>query len=156
MLNSNVYRRAINRIDHDSFNQQLADTDWNPVYGCDTTERKWNVFCETFIGQLDNVAPLRRVRNRQVTAPAVTAETQQLLQSRRATLARGDRAEYKRVNRLCRAAVRNDTRARYAGAISRGDRGGLWRVLRPVLGRKQQSCEIPRITPNALKVTIPP
>ncbi|KAF0290752.1 hypothetical protein FJT64_011015 [Amphibalanus amphitrite] len=53
-----------------------------------------------------------------VTAPPVSAETQQLLQSRRAALARGDRAEYKRVNRLYRAAVRNETRARYAGGVA--------------------------------------
>ena len=70
--------------------------------------------------------------------------------SRRAALAGGDRPEYKRVNRLYRAAVRNESRERYAGAIRRGDRGGLWRVLRPVIGRKQQTCEVPRITPNAL------
>ena len=85
-----------------------------------------------------------------MTAPLVSAQTQQLLQRRRAALAGDDRAEYKRVNRLYRAAVRNETRARYAGAISRGDRGGLWRVLRPVIGRKRQTCEIPKITPNAL------
>ena len=55
--------------------------------------------------------------------------------------------------------MRNESRERYAGAISRGDRGGLWRVLRPVIGRKQQTCKVPRITPNALNdyyVTIGP
>ena len=60
---------------------------------------------------------------------------------------------------LCRAAVRNESRARFESAIGRGDRGGLWRVLRPIIGRKQQQCEIPRITPDALNnyyVTVGP
>ena len=146
------YRRAISRIDKDLFNQQLAETDWTPVYQSDTTDLKWSVFRDTFIGLLDAVAPLKRVRDRQLTASPVSAGTQQLLQSRRAALAQGDRTEYKRVNRLYRAAVRNESRERYAGAIRRGDKGGLWRVLRPVIGRKQQTCEVPRITPNALNV----
>ena len=72
------------------------------------------------------------------------------MQRRRAALAGNDRAEYKRVNRLCRAAVRNESRARFESAIGRGDRGGLWRVPRPIIGRKQQQCEIPLITPDAL------
>ena len=70
---SSVYRRAISRIDHDSFNQQLAETDRSPVFDCDTTERKLNVFHGAFIDQLNTVAPLKRVRDRQVTAPPVSA-----------------------------------------------------------------------------------
>ncbi|KAF0300638.1 hypothetical protein FJT64_026887 [Amphibalanus amphitrite] len=68
---------------------------------------------------------------------------------RRAALAGSDRAEYKEANRLCRAAIRRDCRAWYEREIRENSRGGLWRVLRPVIGRKQQQCDIPRITPNA-------
>ena len=46
--------------------------------------------------------------------------------------------------------MRADSRARYEGELARGGRSALWRVLRPVLGRKQQQCEVPDITPDAL------
>ena len=147
---SSVYRRAISKIDSESFNHRLAETDWTPVYYSMTTEGKWNSFNHTLISHLDAVAPLKSVRQRQPTGQPVSAETRQLLQRRRAALAGNDRDEYKRANRLRRAAVRNESRARFATAISRGDQGGLWQVLRPVIGRKQQQCEVPRITPDAL------
>ncbi|KAF0289962.1 Protein phosphatase 1 regulatory subunit 37 [Amphibalanus amphitrite] len=65
------------------------------------------------------------------SAPPVSADTQRLLQRRRAALAGSDRAEYKEANRLCRAAIRRDCRARYEREIRENSRGGLWRVLRP-------------------------
>ena len=54
-----------------------------PVSDCDRTEHKWNVFRDIVIDRLNTVAPLRRVRDRQLTAPPVSAETQQLLQRRK-------------------------------------------------------------------------
>ena len=154
-----VHRRAISKVDQAAFNQQLSEADWSPVFSSVTTESKWTSFRQIFTSQLNTVAPPKLVRQREFTAPPVSAETQRLLQRRREALAGTDRAQYKEVNKLCRAACRRDHREQYEREIGRGDRGGLWRVLRPVLGRKQRQCEIPRITPDALNdyyVTVGP
>ena len=145
-----VYRRSMSRVDFPAFNLQLYTADWLPIYSAPTTDTKWDRFQRILTAQLDTVAPLRRVRERRPVAVPVTPETQQLLRDRRAALRSGDRDEYKRVNRQCRAAVRADSRARYEGELARGGRAALWRVLRPVIGRKQQQCAVPNITPDAL------
>ncbi|XP_043210812.1 uncharacterized protein LOC122375471 [Amphibalanus amphitrite] len=155
-----VYRRSLSRVDFPAFNQQLYAADWLPVFAAPTTDTKWDRFQRILISQLDTVAPLRRVRERRPAAVPVTPETRQLLRDRRAALGSADRAEYKRLNRLCRAAVRADCRARYEGELARSGRAALWRVLRPVIGRKQQQqCTVPNITPDALNdyyVTVGP
>ena len=147
---SNVYRRAISRIDNDVFSQQLSDTDWTRVYCSVSPDQKWLSFKQIFLAQLDTVAPLKRTRVRTRTSQPLTYETQQLLQRRRAALTANDRAEYKRINRLSRAAIRSDCRALYQREIERGDRGSLWRVLQPIIGRKKQQCQTPNVTPDAL------
>ena len=157
--NSNVYRRALSKIDVPGFNERLSGVDWTPVIYSGTTDRKWQSFVQIMTRQLDEVAPLRRVRERQHVPPPLSAETQLLHRRRRAALSAGDRPEYKRLNRLCRAAVRRESRERYEGELARGDRGGLWRVLRPVLGSKREQREVPRMTPDALNdyyVTVGP
>ena len=154
-----VYRRSMSRVDFPAFNLQLYGADWRPTYSAPTTDTKWEQFQRILSAQLDTVAPMRRVRERQSAVVPVTPATQQLLRDRRAALGSGDRAEYKRVNRQCRAAVRADSRARYEGELARSGRAALWRVLRPVLGRKQQQCAVPNITPDCLNdyyVTIGP
>ena len=80
----------------------------------------------------------------------MTAETRRLIRSRRAALDSGQRADYLRVNRLCRAAIRRDCVSLYASEIRQRGHGGLWRVLKPVIGRKQQQCTVPNVTADAL------
>ena len=96
-LGSNVYRRAISRVDLPAFNQQLYETDWTPTFYSPTTAGKWDRFRQLLTAQLDTVAPLRRVRERQGAAAPLTPETRQLMERRRAALGAGDRAEYKRL-----------------------------------------------------------
>ena len=147
---SHVYRRALSTVDVTAFNERLSCVDWTPVIYSETTDHKWKLFAQIMNEQLDEVAPLRRVRQKQLTSPPVSAETQQLLRDRRVALSAGDRGQYKELNRRCRAAVRRECRERYARDIARGDRGGLWKVLRPVIGSKKQRCEVLNITPDAL------
>ncbi|KAF0296725.1 hypothetical protein FJT64_005817 [Amphibalanus amphitrite] len=71
------------------------------------------------------------------SAPPVSADTQRLLQRRRAALAGSDRAAYKEVNRLCRAAIRRDCRARYEREIRENSRGP---VPFPVLMPRALTC----------------
>ncbi|KAF0296454.1 Leucyl-cystinyl aminopeptidase [Amphibalanus amphitrite] len=54
---------------------------------------------------------------RQRKAPPVTTETRRLIRSRRAALDNGERDEYLRVNRLCRAAIRRDCVSHYTGRV---------------------------------------
>ncbi|KAF0303963.1 hypothetical protein FJT64_024105 [Amphibalanus amphitrite] len=61
-------------------------------------------------------------KGRRSSAPPVSADTQRLLQRRRAALAGSDRAAYKEANRLCRAAIRRDCRARYEREIRENSR----------------------------------
>ncbi|XP_043191333.1 uncharacterized protein LOC122364724, partial [Amphibalanus amphitrite] len=110
----------MSRVDFLAFNLQLYAADWLPIYSAPTTDTKWERLRCILTAQLDTVAPLRRVRERRPAVVPVTPETQQLL------------------------------RARYEGELARGGRAALWRVLRPVIGRKQQQCAVPNITPDAL------
>ena len=114
------------------------------------TGQKWHAFKSILLFQLNLVAPYRRVCVRQLKAPPVTAETRRLIQSRRAALDSGEPADYLRVNRLCRAAIRRDCVSLYTSEIKQRGRGGLWRVLRPVIGHKQQQCPVPNVTADAL------
>ena len=103
-----------------------------------------------FLLQFSLVAQLRCACVRELSAPPVTAETRRLIRSRRAALDSRGRDEYLRINRLCRAAIRRDCVSHYASEIQQRGRGGLWRVLRPVIGRKQQQCTIPNVTADVL------
>ena len=80
----------------------------------------------------------------------MTAETRRLIRSRRAALDSGERDEYARVNRPCRAAIRRDCVTLYTSEIRQRGRGGLWRVLRPVRGCKKQQFSVPNVTADAL------
>ena len=154
-----VERRCFGRVDVAAFNRQLYECDWSGVFLRDGPDSKWRAFCELFIRQLDTVAPLRRVTVRPAATPPVSADTQELLRRRRAALTRGSRDDYRGVNRLCKAAIRADCRAFYQEQITRGGKRSLWRVLQPVIGRKQQHADPPTVTPDALNdyyVTIGP
>ena len=146
-----VESRCISKVDSAMFSEQLLHTDWSSVFVSDSPHLCWLAFQQVFLSQLDTVAPLRRIRVRpRATAYPITHETRQMLQRRRAALTANDRAEYKRLNRLSRAAIRGDCRELYGREIARGDRGGLWRVLRPVIGHKKQQSQAINITPDVL------
>ena len=145
-----LYLRPTNRIDQTAFNEQLFSADWTDVFNSEETSQKWLAFRHAFLFQLNIVAPFRRACVRELRAPPVTAETRRLIRSRRAALDSGQRADYLRVNRLCRAAIRRDCVSLYASEIRQRGHGGLWRVLKPVIGRKQQQCTVPNVTADPL------
>ena len=150
---------ALKKPDRNRVNQQLYHGDWSSVFLSDGPAQKWHAFCHLFTRQLDGVAPIRRVSVRPAATPPVSAATQELLRRRRAALTSGSRDEYREVNRLCKAATRADSRTFYQEQISRGGAHSLWRVLRPVIGRKQQHADPLAMTPDALNeyyVTIGP
>ena len=119
-----LYLRPTNRIDQTAFNEQLFSADWTDVFNSEETSQKWLSFRHAFLFQLNLVAPLRRACVRELRAPPVAAETRRLIRSRRAALDSGERADYLRVNRLCRAAIRRDCVSLYASEIRQRGRGG--------------------------------
>ena len=145
-----LFIRPIGRIDQAAFNLKLFSADWNDVFDSQNTDQKWCAFKHMFFLQLNLVAPLRRACVRERKAPSVTADTRDLIRSRRAALDSGERADYLRANRLCRAAIRRDCVSHYTSEIKQRGRGGLWRVLQPVIGRKQQKSAVPNVTVDAL------
>ena len=147
--NPTVRRRTLNKIDFDVFNEQLARADWFPVFMADSTSSKWDAFLRTFMALLDTVAPVRQIRTRQTGAPPVTAQTKELIK-RRSRALRNDASDYSEVNRLCRAAIRRDCVEHVKRELARAGRNGVWRTLRPLIGRKQQQTTVPSITPDAL------
>ena len=145
-----VQRRNLRRVDPDQFNRQLYSTDWSPVFRQQRIEEKWEEFRMIFLSQLDTVAPVTRVRLRPPGAPPLTDATRQLLADRRQALQPGGpRDRYKELNRQCRAAVRRDQAAHLQSELAKAGPGGVWRVLRPVIGSKKEAA-VPSATPDAL------
>lgn len=81
---------------------------------------------------------------------SVSVEAHDLLRRCRAALSAGTGVECGRVDRLHRAAFRLHCVELHDGEIRQRGRGGLWRVLQPVIGRKQKRCTAPIISPDAL------
>ena len=145
--------RAMSRIDDADFNWSLSMSDWSGVYRADCPDVKWAAFLAVFAPLLDSVAPLRRVRLPPPGAPRVTDATRELLARRRALLSpsAAGRAEYKVVNRQCRAAIRRDHAAYFADRLREAGPSQMWAVLRPVVGAgKSVAAVMPACTPDAL------
>ncbi|KAF0314432.1 putative RNA-directed DNA polymerase from transposon X-element [Amphibalanus amphitrite] len=143
-------RRRLGRIDADSFNRQLNNIDWSPVFRTQLTASKWESFCDIFLGQLDTVAPVTRVQQRPPGSLLVSAPTRDLMARRRQALRPGgDRENYKELNRLCRAAVRKDQQAHINRELAKAGPSKVWRVLRPIIGSKKEAA-VPSATPDAL------
>ena len=114
--------RNLKRVDTDSFINELLNTDWTSVFDADSTVEKWQAFVSIFLPCLDEVAPVRPVQPRSAGAPpitplaacshAITPETRALLGHRQRSLRLGS-ADYKEINRQCRAAVRRDSREHF-------------------------------------------
>ncbi|KAF0301764.1 RNA-directed DNA polymerase from mobile element jockey [Amphibalanus amphitrite] len=145
-----VWRRRLGRIDGDSFNRQLYNVDWSPVFRTQQTEEKWEAFCGIFLRQLDTVAPVAKVQQRAPGSLSVSAPTRDLMARRRQALRPGgDREDYKELNRLCRAAVRKDQQNHIQQELAKAGPSKVWRVLRPIIGNKKE-VSVPNATPDAL------
>ena len=144
--------RPISRIDDAEFNWSLLTSDWSDLHLADTPEGKWAAFLAVFTSLLDRAAPRRRVRLPPPGAPRITDETRDLLARRRALLGPGhSRADYKEVNRQCRAAIRRDHAAYFSDQLREAGPARMWTVLRPIIGSgKSASAAPPACTPDAL------
>ena len=142
--------RSLARVDTGAFNHQLLNADWGPVYTATGPEAKWAAFAGTFKPLLDSAAPVRQVRLRPPGAPPTSPHTRHLLGLRRTALSAGRRQDYKELNRLSRAAIRADCRRHLQERLAQARPGGMWRVLKPIIGSKKASSPITGVTAEAL------
>ena len=142
-------RRNLKSVDTDDINTQILNADWSDIFLTDCTAEKWQVFQRIFLSILDAVAPVRRVRTRPVGAPPITADTRALLDRRQRSL-QCRSPDYKEINRHCRAAIRRDCEAHFQRELADARPHDMWRVLRPLIGSKTQSANLPDITADAL------
>ena len=143
------FSRNLKTVDSDALNSLLLNTDWSDILQTDTTAGKWQVFLRIFLPILDTVGPVRRVRPRPAGAPPLTADTLSLLARRQQSLQHRS-SEYREVNRQCRAAIRRDCDAHFQRELAKARPHDMWRVLRPLIGTKSQSPNVPNITADAL------
>ena len=145
--------RPLKQINDAEFNQSLSASDWSGVYLADSPGTKCAAFLAVFTPLLDSAAPLRRVRLPPPGAPRVAPATRELLARRRALLGAGasSRAEYKEVNRQCRAALRHDHASYFAEQLQDAGPSRMWTVLRPVVGTAKNNITVtPACTPDTL------
>ena len=147
-----IETRRINRVDVTEFNTTLLNTDWGSVFAMNGPTAKWNEFARIFTALLDTVAPLKRVRRPPPSVVRVTDATRALLAERRAALGAGaeQRADYKAVNRRCRAAIRRDTREHLQQRLAEAGPRRVYRVLAPIIGSKKATGAVPNVTPDAI------
>ena len=99
---------------------------------------------------LNDVAPARRIKLRNQSAPPVSADTRALMTRRRAALVSGARADYKALNRLTRAAIRRDCREHIRGEIDKAGHSGMWRCVKSIIGCKTGTSVTPNLHPDTL------
>ena len=105
-----VTARCWSRLDRDEVNRLLSAVDWDPVFASDRPEVQWDYLLTVTRPILDSVAPMKRRKVHNPTAPFVTAATRDLMARRRVALREHDRDTYKALNRQVQSAIRRDTR----------------------------------------------
>ena len=146
---SAVTARCWSRLDRDEVNRLLAAVDWSPVFTSDNPEVQWDYFLAVTRPLLDTVAPIKRRKVFNPTAPFTTSDTRDLMARRRAALrARDD--SYKCLNRQVRSAIRRDTREELDRRLREAGPSGMWRVVRPVIGSKRPTRSTPSADADAL------
>ena len=134
----------------DDLQLQIAAMDWSPMLMSMSTDVKWQLFKQLFIFQLDRVAPLRSVPARKPVVLPLTYSTRQIIQQRQTALVRGSRPNYKQLNRQCKSAIRRDSQNYFQREILRHGRSKFWKIIKPVLGKKQTDSSPLDMTPEAL------
>ncbi|KAF0289758.1 Dimethylglycine dehydrogenase, mitochondrial [Amphibalanus amphitrite] len=145
-----VTGRCWRRLDTAEANRRLSDVDWSPVFHTADPGEQWDYFTTVTVPIVNSLAPIRRVKVRNPTAPPVTENTKGLMSQRRAALRAGDRDRYKDLNRQVRSAVRRDTREEIGRRISEGGPSSMWRNVRPVISGKRPTRPLPHADVDAI------
>ena len=144
--------RCWGKFDAEEANQRLHGVDWSPVFMSAEPASQWGYFVNRTLPVLDSLAPLKRLKIRNPTAPPVTEATKLLMAERRSCLRAGDRARYRELNRQVKSAIRRDTRQDVQRRIQESGSGGMWRAIRPVVSGKRVSRPTPDADPDAMNM----
>ena len=145
-----VTARCWSRLDRDEVNRLLGAVDWSPVFASDDPEVQWDYFLTVTRPILDSVAPIKRRKVYNPTAPFITNDTKNLMARRRVALRQHDRESYKDLNRQVQSAIRRDSREELDRRLREAGPSGMWRVVRPVIGSKRQARTAPSADADAL------
>ena len=145
-----VTARCWSRLDWDEVNRLLGAVDWSPVFASDDPEVQWDYFLTVTQPILDSVAPIKRRKVYNPTAPFITNDTKNLMARRRVALRQHDRESYKNLNRQVQSAIRRDRREELDRRLREAGPSGMWRVVRPVIGSKRQARTAPSADADAL------
>ena len=66
-------------LDSAELNRRLTDVDWTPVFDSEDPAVQWDYFVSCTTHVLDELAPVRRVKIRNPTAPPVSDTTKALI-----------------------------------------------------------------------------
>ena len=130
-------------LDPAELNGRLDGVDWSPVFDSEDPAVQWDYFVSRATRVLDELAPVRRVKIRNPTAPPVSDVTKALMADRRAALRDGDREWYKRLNRQVRSSILTDSRSAIRERLRDGGPSAVWRSVRPVVAGKRDGAAQP-------------
>ena len=147
---SAVTARCWSRVDRDEVNRLLGAVDWSPVFTSDDPGMQWDYFLALTRPILDSVAPVKRHKVHNPSAPFISQDTKDLMARRRAALKEQDRPNYKTLNRRVRSAIRRDSREELDRRLHEAGPSGMWRVVRPVIGSSRPTRSAPSADADAL------
>ena len=110
-----------------------------------SAEEKWNNFLETFLPLMDRRAPKRDIRIKNTDAPQVSEDTKALMSRRRAALKSGDKENYRRLNKIARAAIRRDEREDIRRGVQEAGRSSTWKTVKHVVVPKCGSSSVEQL-----------
>ena len=130
----------------------MSRVDWTPVIASGDPDAQWQYFAGQALLIPDTLAPAKRFKVCNPTAPPISEATKDLMAQRRAYLHNGDRDRYKTLNRLVRAAIREDTRLDLRRRTQDSGRGDIWRCIQPVISGKQTTRPVPSADVETMNV----
>ena len=143
-----ITARCWGKFDVTEANRRLQSVDWEPVFTSAEPAAQWDYFVSRALPVLDSLAPLKRIKIRNPTAPPVTDATQLLMAQRRSCLRDGDRDRYRELNRQVKSAIRRDSRQDIQRRIQEGGSGNMWRSIRSVISGKRTARPSPTANPD--------
>ena len=97
-----------------------------------------------------SLAPVKRIRIHNPTAPPVSDETKQLMAARRRALRDGDTDLYRIANRGVKAAIRRDSRESIGAKISEQGPSSVWRNIRPIVAGRSPKAVLSSVGPDEI------
>lgn len=135
-----IQKRRISNIDFVRFNANLYNADWSDIYSTCNVNEKYDRFVDKLTAHLDLQAPLQhlRVSKHKLLRQPLSPGLRNLLHYRKYLLTTKNTVEYKHVNRICRAAIKEETSRQILNKIHQSPGKSFWKACRTIIGRKKE------------------